>query len=80
MPKRRTPFGSSANCHVTGVVSSPLSIAMKRFLLVRIDSHVRSNLFHDRLRSPAALAPQPLTRDLDGTDHLVECDRTTTLR
>src|SRR5262249_29425489 len=34
--------------------------------LVRIDSDVRGNVFHDRLLSSAALAPRALTRDHGG--------------
>jgi hypothetical protein len=52
----------------------------KQILLVRVDSHVRSNLFHDRLLSVRLWRREALTRDIGGTDHLVECDSTTTLR
>ena len=44
-----------------------------------IYSNVRSNLFHDRLLSLRLWRREALTRDLGGTDHLVECDSTTTL-
>jgi hypothetical protein len=49
-------------------------------LLVRINPDVRSNLFHDRLLSMRLWRREALTRDLGGTDHLVECNSTTTLR
>ena len=48
--------------------------------LVRVDSNVRSNLFHDRLLSMRLWRREVLTRDFGGVDHLVECDCTTTLR
>jgi hypothetical protein len=52
----------------------------EQVFLVRINPDVRSNLFHDRLLSMRLWRREALTRDFGGTDHLVECDSTTTLR
>ncbi len=38
---------------------------------MRVHPHVRSNLFHDRLPSSAALAPSALTRDPGGSSTML---------
>ena len=45
----------------------------EQVLLVRVDTHVRDNVFHDRLPSMRLWRPQALTRDSGGSVHRVEC-------
>ena len=40
---------------------------------MRVDAHLRSNLFHDRLPSMRLWRPRALTRDSGGFVHRVEC-------
>jgi hypothetical protein len=77
---RRTAFGSFGTVQLTGVVWSPISIAMKRsFLCASTPTYVvpwfMTGSYRVRLWRRTAL-----TRDLGGIHHLVECDSTTTLR
>jgi hypothetical protein len=46
-----------------GGTTWPINIAMNESLLVRVDAHVRSNLFHHRLPSLRLWRPRALTRD-----------------
>ena len=57
-------LGSFASCHVTGVFCVANQHRDEQILLVRVDAHVRSNLFHDRLPSMRLWRPRALTRDL----------------
>ena len=66
-PRHRRPRGASQHRN-------------EEVRLVRINPNVRSNLFHDRLLSMRLWRREALTRDIGGSDHLVECDSTTTLR